>query len=83
MTVSEQDVRELLESTDGDAVLVMVQGRVLVLSGQELDSGTHPGALHITSRAALVDQLGRTDLTEYERTELAAKLAAGVSNLGG
>jgi hypothetical protein len=83
MTVSEQDVRQLLESPDGDAVLVLVRGRVLVLTGEELDSGSHPGALHIASRADLVDQLGRTDLTEYERTELAAKLDAGVSNLGG
>jgi hypothetical protein len=89
MTISAEDVRRLLEADEPDATLVLSEGRVAVVPAADLESDRYAGALPIVSRADLLarddllaDDAGR-ELSEHELAEVAAKLDAGVSNLGG
>ncbi|MGE0218342.1 hypothetical protein [Mycolicibacterium sp.] len=77
MTISPDDVRRLLGADDGSA-LVLVEGRVEVVSGDAAE-----GALEVVTRADLVARTGRADLTDQELAEQAAALDLAVAELGG
>ncbi|MGW0161736.1 hypothetical protein ACWDUN_20745 [Mycobacterium sp. NPDC003323] len=83
MTISPDDVRRLLASTDADALLVLIEGRTAVIAGAELDSDEYRGALTCASRRQLIDTLGSAEPTEHELAEQAAALDATIGNLGG
>ncbi len=76
------DVRRLLDAGD-DAVLVVLEGRVMVIEGGHADDDAHRGALRVISRAELVRRAGRAEVSDAELTQLAAALDAEVSELGG
>ncbi len=83
MTIESDDVRRLLDADD-DAVLVLIEGRALVIGRSELDDDAHRGALEVISRAELLERVGRgADLSEDDLTRQAAILDAEVSELGG
>ncbi|WP_197373123.1 hypothetical protein [Mycolicibacterium baixiangningiae] len=82
MTVSADDVRRLL-GTDGDAVLVLIEGRAEVVTAGQLGSSQYLGALEIISRDELLKRTGGTDLGDRELEEQAAALNTAVDELGG
>lgn len=83
MTISPNDVRRLLDATDPDPVLVLVEGRAEVISAAALDSDDFRGAVTVTSRQKLIDQIGSAEPSEHEVNEQAGLLDATISNLGG
>ncbi len=80
--VTADDVRRLL-GAGPDAVLVLVEGRVDVVSPAELDTDPYRGALQIITRDELVRGAGGEQLSERELKEQAAELDSAVSELGG
>jgi NADH dehydrogenase len=81
MTVSADDVRRL-HSAEGDAVLVLIEGRADVVTADQLASDEYRGALEVITRRDLTARLG-DDPSDHELTEQAAILDAEVSELGG
>ncbi|WP_158894433.1 hypothetical protein [Amycolatopsis anabasis] len=81
--ISGADVRRLLDSDKRDPSLVLSQGRVTVVSLDELRTGRYSDALFIISRKALDDRLGRREFSELDLDAVAGNLNAAVSNLGG
>jgi NADH dehydrogenase len=82
MTISADHVRRLLD-TDGDAVLVLIEGRAEVVTAGQLGSSEYQGALEIISRDELVKRTGGTELGDRELDEQAAALNTAVDELGG
>lgn len=82
MTVSADDVRNLLDS-GGDAVLVLVEGRTEVVPAGQLSSEQYRGALEIISRDELAKRLGGGDVDDRRLEEQAAALNTAVDELGG
>jgi hypothetical protein len=82
MTISGDDVRQLLQA-ETTAVLVLVEGRIEVVTATELDSDAYRGALEVISREDLLKRTGGTELSEHELAEQAGVLDAAVSELGG
>ncbi|WP_197380085.1 hypothetical protein [Mycolicibacterium mengxianglii] len=82
MTISSDDVRELLDA-DPDSVLVLIEGRTHVVTPDELDGDDYRGALEIISRDDLIARTGGTELSVHELDEQAATLDATISELGG
>jgi hypothetical protein len=82
MTISTEDVRRLLESDQGDSVLVLVEGRTEVIGASRLSSEQYRGALEVISREELVKRIGDSP-DEHELAEQAALLDTAVSELGG
>lgn len=80
--VTADDVRRLL-AADADAVLVLVEGRVDVVTPAELDTEPYRGALQIITRGELVRGAGSEQLSERDLEEHAAELDSAVSELGG
>ena len=80
--VNADDVRRLL-AAGADAVLVLVEGRVDVVTPAELDTEPYRGALQIITRDELVRGAGGEQLSERELEEQAAELDSAVSELGG
>ena len=80
--VTADDVRRLL-AAGADAVLVLVEGRVDVVTPAELDTEPYRGALQIITRDELVRGAGGEQLSEREIKEQAAELDSAVSELGG
>lgn len=83
MTISADDVRELLEDEDPGAVLVLIEGRAEVITHRETYSARYQGALQVVDRDDLVARLGSADLSDRELVEQAAILDATVAGLGG
>ncbi|MCX2946847.1 hypothetical protein [Lentzea sp. NEAU-D7] len=83
MTISEDDLRRLLDSGLPDAALVLVEGRTEVVSAQDLDTDAFRGALRVTTREDLLARFDGTDVTEPELERVAATLGSTVDNLGG
>lgn len=83
MVIGPAEVRRLMESGDPGSSLVLYEGRVEVVSADDLAAGRYPGALSIASRQELLGMLGRKDPSEQEIEQLAANLDAAASNLGG
>jgi NADH dehydrogenase len=81
MTISAEDVRQLL-ATDGDAVLVLIEGRTEVVTAGKLGSEQYRGALEIISRDELLKRTG-AEPGDRELEEQAAALNTAVDELGG
>lgn len=82
MSISPDHVRRLL-AADADAVLVLVEGRVEVVSAEELAGPDYRGALEVISRGDLQNRLGDGEPSEREVAEQAAALAAALDEQGG
>jgi hypothetical protein len=83
MTISADDVKQLVQDEDADAVLVLIEGRAEVISQRETYSPRYRGALEIISRADLVERIGAEELSDHELAEQAAILDTTVAELGG
>jgi hypothetical protein len=81
--ISADDVRQLLEHDDPEAVLVLIEGRVEVVSPRQLDSPQYQGALEVISRDDLLQRIGAQDLSDRVFEEQAAILESTVAELGG
>lgn len=83
MPVSADDVRRLLASQDPDAALVLIEGRVAVVTSAELDGPDYRGALQIMRREDLLRQAGGARMSEDELAQQAEDVNTAVRNLGG
>lgn len=82
MTVDVDDVRRLLASTEPNAALVVIEGRVDIATPSELDTPEYRGALRVVTRAEFVQRAGAEELSDRELTEQAEELDTAVRNLG-
>ncbi|WP_111512121.1 hypothetical protein [Mycobacterium kyogaense] len=83
MTVTSEHVHELL-AADSDAVLVLIAGRVEVISGADIEGDDYRGALEVISRADLLERTGgEADLDDSELAAQAAALDTAITELGG
>jgi NADH dehydrogenase len=83
MTIDSDVVRRLVDADD-DAVLVLLEGRALVIGAGQLDDDPHRGALQVISRTDFLRRVGDgTELSDDEVGRQAAILDAEVSELGG
>jgi hypothetical protein len=83
MTVGPEDVRRLLASTEADAALVAIEGRIEVVTPTQLESADYRGALQIATREDVVRRTGGAELSDRELAEQAEDLDTAVRNLGG
>lgn len=84
--VTVRDVRELLDSQQDDATLVLVEGATKVVSGDDLRSGRYPKGLLVASRVdlgSIAAERDTDDLPEAELEAVAARLTTAVEQLGG
>ena len=82
MTISIEDVRRLLGAGE-DSLLVLIEGRVDVVSGDQLASDAYRGALEVISRRDLLERTGGAQLSDAELSAEAAALDTEVTELGG
>lgn len=82
MTISAADLQRLLD-TDGDAVLVLIEGRTEVVTAGQLGAEQYRGALEIISRDELLKRTGGPTPDERGLEEQAAALTTAVDELGG
>ena len=83
MTIDSDVVRRLVDADD-DAMLVLLEGRALVIGTGQLDDDSHRGALRVISRTDFLRRVGDgTELSDDEVGRQAAILDAEVSELGG
>jgi NADH dehydrogenase len=83
MTIDSDVLRRLVDADD-DAVLVLLEGRALVIGAGQLDDDAHRGALRVISRADFLQRVGDVaSLADDEIRKQAAILDAEVSELGG
>ncbi|MGI5479232.1 hypothetical protein [Streptomyces lavendofoliae] len=80
--IEERHVRELLERSEDDAALVLVEGRAEVVAPAGLASEPYRGAAVLMTRADLVDRLGTADPSEDRLRTLASTLATMAGELG-
>lgn len=80
--IDEGLVRELLDATEDDAVLVLVEGRAQVVGPSDREDDRFRGAAVLMSRAELVDRLGTSSPTQEEAARLASSLRDAVGKLG-
>jgi hypothetical protein len=87
MNVGADDVRRLLADGDPAATLVAIEGRIEVVSPQELESSDYRGALQLATRQELLQRIGNqtgdAELSDRELAEQAEDLDAALRNLGG
>ncbi|WNG92125.1 hypothetical protein [Mycobacterium sp. ITM-2016-00318] len=81
--ISADDVRRLLEHDDPEAVLVLIEGRIEVVSPRQTESPEYRGALQVISRDDLLQRIGAQDLSDRVIEEQAAILETTVAELGG
>lgn len=81
--ISADDVRQLLQHKDADAVLVVVEGRAAVIGQSDTDTPQYRGALQVITRDDLLQRIGAVDLSDRVFEEQAAILDATVAELGG
>ena len=81
--ISADDVRRLLEHDDPEAVLVLIEGRIEVVSPRQTDTPEYRGALQVISRDDLLQRIGAQDLSDRVIEEQAAILETTVAELGG
>ncbi|MEV4315598.1 hypothetical protein [Actinocrispum sp. NPDC049592] len=82
MTITHQDVQRLFDTQLDEPVLILTEGRTLVVSAADVDD-RYPGALTIGSKTGLVDEFGADGPSERERGEVAARWDTEVSQRGG
>lgn len=83
MTIDSDVVRRLVDADD-DAVLVLLEGRALVIGAGQMDDDAYRGALQVISRTDFLRRVGDgTELSDDEVGRQAAILDAEVSELGG
>jgi hypothetical protein len=83
-TLRPDDLRHLLDSSLPDPRLVLVEGRLKVVTADDLDTEPYRGALLVVSRDELLVRTGgRPDLSDRELEQLAATLSVPVDELGG
>src|SRR4029079_5983773 len=83
VTISPDNVRQLLEDESPDAVLVLIEGRAEVISQSESDSDAYRGALQVVSRDDLLQRIGGADLSDRLIEEQAAILDTTAADRGG
>jgi hypothetical protein len=83
MSIAADDVRQLLDAGDTDALLVLIEGQIKIIAADELESPAYRGALRVVSREELISQNGKADLSDRELAEQAESLDVAVRNLGG
>jgi hypothetical protein len=81
--ISADDVRQLLQDENADAILVVVEGATAVIAKSDSDSPQYRGALEVISRDDLLQRIGAADLSDRVISEQAAILDATVAELGG
>jgi hypothetical protein len=83
VTITEDDVQRLLDAQTDDSVLVLHEGRTLVLPAADLATDRYAGAFRLAARSDIVQEAGSETLSEHERKQIAARLDTEVSTLGG
>lgn len=81
MTISTQDLRRLLDG-DEDSALVLVEGRVEVITADQKSDEAFRGALEVISRRELLDRVGSRS-SEDRLEAQAVALDTAVNELGG
>jgi hypothetical protein len=81
--ISADDVRQLLQDENPDAVLVVLEGRTAVIAQSESDTPQYRGALQVITRDDLLQRIGAADLSDRVIEEQAAILDTTVAELGG
>lgn len=82
MTISADQVRQLLDA-DGEATLILIEGRAEVVTEGQLRSDQYQGALEVISRDELLKRTGGSELSDHDLEEQAAVLNSAVDELGG
>lgn len=82
MTISADQVRQLLDA-NGEATLILIEGRAEVVTEGQLRSDQYAGALEVISRDELLKRTGGAELSDHELEEQAAVLNSAVDELGG
>ncbi|QIP87849.1 hypothetical protein GLX30_31760 [Streptomyces sp. Tu 2975] len=80
--IDEAVVQELLDASEDDAALVLVEGTAQVVDRAALDSDAFHGAAVLVSRAELVDRLGTPSPAREDVARVAASLRDAVGKLG-
>ncbi|MGW7465409.1 hypothetical protein ACWGJT_12070 [Streptomyces xantholiticus] len=80
--IDEAVVQELLDASEDDAVLVLLEGRAQVVDRTALDSDAFRGAAVLLSRAELVDRLGTPSPAREDVARVTASLRDAVGKLG-
>ncbi len=83
VTIRAEHVTRLLGPEGGNPVLIVHEGRAEVVEAERLSDPRYAGALRVTDRADLGAEVGGEPLTEERAQDLARRLDAAVSNLGG
>lgn len=82
--ITRNHVQQLLDRPEEDARLVVVAGEALVVSADSLDEDRYRGALEVTSRHAIADQLSPEAADSLPALEeIAARLDTELTQLGG
>jgi hypothetical protein len=79
--IDEAVVQELLDATEDDAALVLLEGRAQVVDRTALDNAAH-GAAVLLSRAELMDRLGTPSPAREDVARVTASLRDAVGKLG-
>ncbi|MGV0904924.1 hypothetical protein [Mycobacterium novum] len=81
--ISADHVRRLLAADEGDAVLVLIEGRLEIVPAEKLTSATYRGALRVASRDEIIERTGGGGpVSERDLEEQAEALDTAVRNLG-
>jgi hypothetical protein len=83
MTITREDVQRLFDAEVEDPVLVLQEGRTLVISEADLADGRYAGALEIGSRSSLVSEFGDEGPAERDLAGVAARWDIEVTQRGG
>jgi len=82
MTITKDDVRQLLHSDLPDPVLLFLEGRSQVVDGSVLRRPDYAGAMLIATREELDTRLGGAQPQDRELAEVAAQLDVQVGQMG-
>ena len=81
-TVDVEDVQRLLDSEHENPVMVLRQGKALVIPAGEQESDDYRGTLFLTSRRTLLEQAGPQGDSPPDLERLAVTLSAMADQLG-
>jgi hypothetical protein len=83
MAISVDDVKQLLQHDDPEALLVLIEGRAEIITPREADSPQYRGALQVISRDDLIKRTSGAEVSDHDLAEQAALLDSTISELGG